>query len=140
MKFVPVRSFDSYIEANILMGRLEQENIVCRLNNEYSVTINPVLANSVGGIQLCVPAVQVERCMELLRNFESAYEASCPDCNSTSVKQISKQTIPANVVEKVLVFLLGPAALPKKTMELCIACGNEFERIDKQQLGSTAII
>ncbi len=140
MEFVPVRSFDSYIEANILMGRLEDENIVCTLKNEYSVTINPVLTNSVGGIQLCVAAVQLERCLELLKCFEVKSPTVCPDCKSTSTKQINQQTTPTNLIERLLVFLLGPTALPQKILELCSACGRVCEQTDRQILGSTATI
>jgi hypothetical protein len=124
MEFVPVKSFDSYVEANILKGRLEQENIVCHLTNEYSVTINPVLTNSVGGIQLCVSSVQLERCMDLLRSYDHC-ERSCPECESTEIIETKVQAQPQSFVEKALVFLLGASALPEQTLQRCLACGNE---------------
>jgi DNA-directed RNA polymerase subunit RPC12/RpoP len=138
MEFVQIRSFDSYIEANILMGRLEQENIVCHLLNEHSVTINPALSNSVGGIKLCVAAVQLERCKVLLDSFENE-KIKCPACNSAIIKHIKRPMLPTNFIEKALIFILGDNALPEKTIHLCEDCGVEFENTQLQSLDSTAI-
>jgi DNA-directed RNA polymerase subunit RPC12/RpoP len=138
MELVPVRSFDSYIEANILMGRLEQENIVCCLLNEHSVTINPALSNAVGGIKLCVASVQLARCKKLLESFENL-QIECPQCRSSIIKDVKRQTLPANFIEKALIFILGNAALPEKTIHVCVDCGNEFENTHSQSFDSTVI-
>ena len=41
MNFVPVISFNDYIDANILLGRLQSEGINCWLKDENSATITP---------------------------------------------------------------------------------------------------
>jgi len=66
MDFILLNSFDNYIEAHITMGRLEQENIRCHLQDEYSVTIDPFLSNAIGGIKLMVAKGQVERALQIL--------------------------------------------------------------------------
>ena len=66
MKFIQLRSFDNYIEAHIVMGNLQEENIACWLKDEYSVTIDPMLSNAIGGIKLMVPEAQAERALATL--------------------------------------------------------------------------
>jgi len=70
MKLITVRSYNDYISAHIIMGRLNEENITCYLQDEHSVTIGPFLSNVIGGIKLMVPEPQVERALELLNEFE----------------------------------------------------------------------
>jgi hypothetical protein len=71
MKFIAVRSFDDYISAHIIMGRLKEENIVCHLQDEHTATTAPFLTNFSGGIKLMVPEPQAERALELLKEFEN---------------------------------------------------------------------
>jgi hypothetical protein len=71
MKFIAVRSFDDYISAHIVMGRLKEENIICHLQDEHSITTTPFLSNITGGIKLMVPEQQAERALELLEEFEN---------------------------------------------------------------------
>jgi hypothetical protein len=68
MKFVLLCSFDNYIPAHIVLGRLKEEFINCYLQDEYSVTIDPFLSNAIGGIKLMVAETQLERAREVLEN------------------------------------------------------------------------
>ena len=68
MGFVLLRSYDDYISANIVLGRLREEDINCYLQDEYSVTINPPLSNSIGGIKLMVADTQAKQAEEILNN------------------------------------------------------------------------
>jgi hypothetical protein len=71
MKFVVVKEFDDYISAHILMGRLKEENIVCHLKDENTITTAPFLSPIFGGIKLMVPEAQTERAVELLTQWEN---------------------------------------------------------------------
>ncbi len=71
MKFVQVTSFDNYVEAHIVMGNLQEENIACWLKDEYSVTIDPMLSNAIGGIKLMVAEPQAERAINILRLLQA---------------------------------------------------------------------
>ena len=71
MKFVEVKEFDDYISAHILMGRLKEEDIVCHLENEHTITTAPFLSPISGGIKLMVPEAQSKRALELLTQWES---------------------------------------------------------------------
>lgn len=68
--FVEVRSYDNYIEAHLMLGRLRDEFINCHLLNENSVTIDPFLSNAIGGIKLMVAEPQVERALDLIKEIE----------------------------------------------------------------------
>ena len=71
MKFVAVKEFDDYISAHILMGRLKEENIVCHLKDENTITTAPFLSPIFGGIKLMVPEAQAERAFEILNKWEN---------------------------------------------------------------------
>lgn len=69
--FVKLRSYDNYLPANMILQRLEAEGIRAYLQDEYSVTIDPILTNAIGGIKLMVHAGQAERALGLLEEMES---------------------------------------------------------------------
>lgn len=102
MQFIPVKTFDSYVTANIWMGRLEEENIVCFLQDEYSVTINPALANAAGGIKLCVTSAQLERCKKLILKMESETAIKCPDCDSLNIHLEEKANVSGGFLKKLV--------------------------------------
>ena len=64
--FVRIAAFDDYISAHIAMGRLKDEYINCYLQDENTVTIDPLLSNAIGGIKLMVAASQAERALQIL--------------------------------------------------------------------------
>ena len=66
MSFIVISAYDNYIPAHIAMGRLTDEYINCHLQDEYTVTIDPLLSNAVGGIKLMVAETQAERALEIL--------------------------------------------------------------------------
>jgi len=66
MKFILLLTFDNYIPAHIALGRLKDEFINCFLQDEYTVTIDPLLSNAIGGIKLMVAEAQAPRALEIL--------------------------------------------------------------------------
>ena len=71
MKFVHVDTFFSYIDAHIILGRLEEEGIKGWLKDEHTATLIPAFAPSLGGIMLMIPEPQAERAIELLQKWKS---------------------------------------------------------------------
>ena len=71
MKLIVVKTFDDYISAHVILGRLKDENIVCYLQDEFTTTTAPFLTNISGGIKLLVPEPQVERATELLTQWDN---------------------------------------------------------------------
>jgi putative signal transducing protein len=74
VRYLPIQSFDNYIEANIICARLEQEGISCWLQHETLATTAPFLANALGGIKLMVAELQIDRALELLSIFKKQAE------------------------------------------------------------------
>jgi len=69
-KFIPIRSYDNYIYAHIVLARLQDSDINCHLKDEYTITIDPLLSPALGGIKLMVAESQVGRALELLAESE----------------------------------------------------------------------
>jgi hypothetical protein len=70
MKLVVIKQFDDYISAHLVLGRLQEEDIVCYLQDEHTTTTAPFLTNFSGGIKLLVPETQAERAIKLLESFD----------------------------------------------------------------------
>lgn len=70
MSFILLCSFDNYIPAHIVLGRLKDEFITCYLQDEYTVTIDPLLSNAIGGIKLMVAEAQIDRAKEILQDYD----------------------------------------------------------------------
>ena len=78
MTFVPLRTFDNYIEANIVMNMLVASGINAHLKDEFTITIDPLLSPALGGMKLMVHYTQIERAWELLEDAEQQYLKSIP--------------------------------------------------------------
>jgi len=74
MKFALLTTFDNYMDAHIVQGRLEEQGIRCWLKDEHTLTINPLWSNALGGIKLMVYEEQLERAREILNSPPSPEE------------------------------------------------------------------
>ncbi|MFT3703474.1 MAG: DUF2007 domain-containing protein [Agriterribacter sp.] len=129
MNAVVIRTFDTYIDANIILGKLQSEGIPCFLRDEYTVTIDPILSNAIGGIKLVVPESEVERAKELLKSFDEEKKAvlQCPQCHSRNVEYISNPAKSGNWLSAIMGFFFASYALSIKKVYHCFNCGFEFE-------------
>ncbi|HEY0059908.1 MAG TPA: DUF2007 domain-containing protein [Flavisolibacter sp.] len=129
MDFVVVQYFTNYIDANILLGRMQEEGIHCWLKDENTVTINPIWTQAVGGIKLMVAASQADRAREILTSVQAvqAEENRCPQCGSGNVTLVSTPRKVTNWVSSLLGFFLGDLAVGAHKVNHCFACGHEFE-------------
>lgn len=66
MNFVLLATYENYVDAHIVQGRLEEEGIRCWLKDEHTLTINPLWNNAMGYIKLMVPEEQLERARDIL--------------------------------------------------------------------------
>ena len=129
MNFVPLQYFTNYIDANIVLGRLQQEAIHCWLKDENTVTIDPILTHAVGGIKLMVAEEDVERAQELLNiDLKSSY-FKCPKCGSQNVQWVSSPRKPLNWISSLLGFLLGSYAVGVDKVNHCFDCGYEYDSV-----------
>lgn len=127
--FVAVRAYETYIPANLVLQRLEEEGIRGYLQDEYTVTIDPILTNAVGGIKLMVHQEQVPRALELLMKWEQEYQqaVTCPQCGSSNVHLVTQTSNPANWLSALTTWLFGSYAVVVKKVNHCFDCGHEFE-------------
>jgi hypothetical protein len=70
MKFIELCSFDNYITANIVLGKLQDAGINCHLKDEYTVTIDPLLSPAIGGMKIMVHELQYERAYKMIQPEE----------------------------------------------------------------------
>ena len=129
MSFTILQTFSNYIDANIIMGRLEEEGINCWLQDENTVTISPMFSNAVGGIKLMVAENQLQRAVELMQQYsqEQKKQTPCPKCGSTNVEFVSTPRKASNWIGAFFGFLFGDYALAIDKVYHCFDCGNEFE-------------
>ncbi len=128
MDFITIHSYDNYISAHIAMGRLEEDNIKCWLKDEYTITIDPILTNAIGGIKLMVASQQAERAVSILRKLENEHKAlhPCPECNSLNIELVSTPRKASNWVSAIFGFLFTSYAMPVEKVMHCFDCGHEF--------------
>ncbi|HVT84092.1 MAG TPA: DUF2007 domain-containing protein [Chitinophagaceae bacterium] len=130
MDFIPILSFNNYIDAHIVMGRLEQEGINCWLKDENTVTIDPILTNAVGGIKIMVYAEQAERAKEIIKNIdeEKKQKQACPFCGSHNIEFVTTPRKPGNWLSVLFGLFWSSFAMPIETTYHCFDCGKEFEK------------
>ncbi|HEX8316346.1 MAG TPA: DUF2007 domain-containing protein [Flavisolibacter sp.] len=129
MEFVCIKSFNNYIDANIILGRLRNEDVDCWLKNENTTTIMPIWTTAIGGIQLMVNPSQVQKATYILKAIEEERreQVVCPKCNSNDVEYINTMRKPINWLSAATTFLLGDyAAMPEKRYH-CFNCKAEWE-------------
>ena len=131
MNFIIAQVYSNYIDANIIMGRLEEEGINCWLKDENTVTIDPILTNAIGGIKLMVPESQAERTFELLKQFRSEQQSvlKCPRCGSVNVEFVTTPRKASNWFGVIIGFLFTNYALSGDKVYHCFDCGFEFEEL-----------
>lgn len=128
---VTITSFSQVIDAYLVRSKLESEGIACVIQNENILSLNWLLSNAIGGVQLLVQKSDIIRAQELLRDVEdtvSQENASgdesvfCPACHASNVyfEKVNRRLGYAS-----LLFSF-PILFPKNKM-VCKACGHEWK-------------
>ena len=128
MNFIQIDTYANYIDANIVLGRLESEGINCWLRDENTVTIDPILTNAVGGIKLMVAEPQVERAIELLQGYrnEKKKNIRCLNCGSDNIELVTTPRKASNWFWALFGFLFTDYALQGEKVYHCFNCKKEF--------------
>jgi hypothetical protein len=129
MNSILLESFDNYIEAHLVMGRLQDSGINCWLQDENSVTINPILSASIGGIKLMVTEHDYESAKALLDEFaeEKKKWYTCPHCGSNNIEYISNTRKPSGWISAVVTWMLGSFAMAVDKTWHCFDCKKDFD-------------
>ena len=126
MELITIRTFNNYFSANILLTKLRDSGIQCYLKDEYTVTIDPILTNAVGGIKLVINKKDSQEVFELLRQFDEDYKrnAVCPKCGSHNIELVPKRTA-ANMITAIVSWLFSDYAVSVENVYKCSTCGFE---------------
>jgi Putative prokaryotic signal transducing protein len=130
MQLVIIRTFDNYFLANIILTKLHSAGIECYLQDEFTVTIDPILSNAIGGIKLVVKKEDEVLARLLLETYESEYmkAATCPTCGSNSFTYITKPGV-KNYLTVLFTWVFSSYAVAPYYVYHCELCGFESERL-----------
>jgi hypothetical protein len=133
MTFVELRSFDNYIEANIVLNMLRDNNISCHLKDEHVVTIDPFLSPAIGGIKLMVHPIHVERAWDLMDTAEEQYLRSvpCPICHKHHLTTVSITKQHKCKLSALASMLLNGRSVEIARMYKCKSCGYDFKELPR---------
>ena len=131
MDYIELRSFDNYIEANIVLQMLQHQNINCHLKDEHIITIDPLLSPAIGGMKLMVHHSQVERAWDMMEQAEQQYlkTIACHVCkmHNLKIESVTKQ-------HKCKLAALASMLLNGHSVEVtkryrCTNCGYDFKEL-----------
>lgn len=130
MEIVTIRTFDNYFNANITLTRLQDAGIECYLKDEFTVTIDPILSNAIGGIKLVVKDVDVKQALAMLEEMDAIYRQSavCPQCGNKGLEYISKPGAKNTLTALFTWFLSSYAVAPEQVYQ-CSKCGWEGKQL-----------
>jgi predicted RNA-binding Zn-ribbon protein involved in translation (DUF1610 family) len=130
MDFVVINSYNNYVDAHIARGVLEEQGIQCWLQDENTVTIDPILTNAVGGIKIMVAKEDSEKALDILSQLKKEHQQSlvCPHCGSHTIELVSTPRKTSNWFSSVATFLLGNYAIGVHKVYHCFDCKHEFPK------------
>ena len=116
------------MDAHLLLSRLESEDIECWLQDENTVTINPIWTNAVGGIKLMVKQDDFARASDIFREAENTRKQAieCPNCKGHNVELVSTPRKASNWISAIFGFLFANYAVSVDKVNHCFSCGHEF--------------
>ncbi len=131
MNYVELRSFDNYIEANIVLNMLQHHNINCHLKDENIITIDPLLSLALGGMKLMVHNSHVQKAWDMLEKAELDYlkTVPCPVCKKHTLAVISITKKHSCKLAALASMILNGHSVEIKKMYRCTHCGYDFKRL-----------
>jgi hypothetical protein len=133
MNLIIVKTFDNYFLANITLTKLHAAGIECYLQDEFTVTLDPILTNAIGGIKLVIKKEDEVIARLLLETYESEYmkAATCPTCGSHNFSYITKPGA-TNYLTVLFTWIFSSYAVAPEYVYHCEQCGFESERLPEK--------
>ncbi|MES2881596.1 MAG: DUF2007 domain-containing protein [Bacteroidota bacterium] len=131
MDFIEIRSFDNYIEANIVLQMLQHNDVNCHLKDENIITIDPLLSPAIGGMKLMVHHSHVEKAWDMIEKAEQEYLKSvpCPVCHVHGLKAVSITKQYSSKLAALASMLLNGHSVEMTKIYRCAACGYDFKNL-----------
>lgn len=135
MKLIIIKIFDNAFEAHILKGKLESEGIESFLFDEYTVSVNPMFNQTIGGIKLKVKSEDYDDTLEIIKSSKSIPITDddekliqCPNCNSNELYSGFKSVKNVKGFFTTLIsWLFGVLPFYYDTVYRCKKCDTEFK-------------
>ncbi len=132
--FKTVAVFQYSSEAQIIKAYLESEGIQVFMVDNFTIDIDPLFSNTIGGVKLKVLSKQENKALELLSSIkkyslnDDGKAIHCPNCNSIKVQLLTT----VRDIKSFLWFVFGllSAILPPyvKYTYKCQDCNTEFNQ------------
>ncbi|HHC79337.1 MAG TPA: DUF2007 domain-containing protein [Flavobacteriia bacterium] len=132
--FKTVAVFQYSSEAQIIKAYLESEGIQVFMVDNFTIDIDPLFSNTIGGVKLKVLSKQENKALELLSSIkkyslnDDGKAIHCPNCNSKKVQLLTT----VRDIKSFLWFVFGllSAILPPyvKYTYKCQDCNTEFNQ------------
>lgn len=131
MDYIEIRSFDNYIEANIVLNMLRSSSINCHLKDENIITIDPLLSPAIGGMKLMVHHTDVEAAWDLMDKAEHEFLKSipCPVCKSHSLIKVVITKKHNCKLAALASMLLNGHSVEVTQVYKCTNCGYDFKEL-----------
>jgi predicted RNA-binding Zn-ribbon protein involved in translation (DUF1610 family) len=141
MELVVIRTFSNYFSASILLTKLRDAGIQCYLKDEYTVTMDPLLTNAVGGIKLVINKNVLQEVSQLLARFDEEYRqnAVCPTCGSHNIDLVPKRSA-SNMITAIVSWLFSDYAVSVENVYKCANCGYESVNLPEPLDGGKAFV
>ena len=131
MTFSQIRSYDNYIVANLQLNLLKEHGFSCYLQDEHTITIDPLLSPAIGGMKLMVVENEADKANQLLEEVEADYlkTVACPDCHQNKLEKITHVEQPTGFWAKLKNRIIGGMPTALKTYYHCSNCGHRFSSL-----------
>ncbi|MEO7768369.1 MAG: hypothetical protein ABIS01_13130 [Ferruginibacter sp.] len=138
MNLVTLKTFDNYFSANIILTRLHAAGVECYLKDEYTVTIDPILCNAIGGIKLVAKKSDEAKVKQLLDSYDAEYlkAATCPKCGSNHFAYIAKPGA-VNYLTAIFTWIFSSYAVAPDYIYQCGECGYESECLPETMISES---
>lgn len=130
-----LKTFDNMIDARLFASKLESEEIQTYLENENTITLDPLLSNALGGVRLKVAESDFLVAQKLLLEYsakpivdDEGMIIHCPQCGSNKLENgVRDFSGVKGVISFLVALFLFVVPLNSSTSYRCLSCGHLFK-------------
>jgi len=125
---VVIGSYTTPCEANLVKSQLESAGIPAFVADEYTIGMNWMYSNALGGVKVQVPeslALEAQALLASGSDTRAAHDsdsATCPQCGSRNTGDFTNKT---NIILSILICILFWIPLLSQTKK-CRDCGHRW--------------
>ena len=120
-----IRSYDNYIQANMQLTLLQDAGLDCYIQDEYTITIDPLLSPALGGMKLMVKENDIDEANRILETTERTFleNVVCENCGQKSIQKIVNVKTFDTVWQQLWSVLKNGQPVEQTTVYRCYSCG-----------------